>query len=50
MNVDGGASGHWPAIPDGHGPPQNWVSKLRVCELHAIMTHRHHIKPGLVQP
>jgi hypothetical protein len=50
MNVAGGASGHLLSIPDGHNPPQDCVGKLRGCGLQAIMTHRHHIKPGLVRP
>jgi hypothetical protein len=50
MNMDGGASGRLPSLPDGHGPPQDCVGHLRGCGLQAIMTYMHHIKPGLVRP
>jgi hypothetical protein len=50
MNVDGRASGHLPSIPDAHGLPQDGVGKVRVYGWRAILTHRHHLTPGLVRP
>jgi hypothetical protein len=48
MNVDGAASSHLPSVPDGRHSPQDCVGNLRVYGLQAILTHMHHIKPGLV--
>jgi hypothetical protein len=50
MNVDGGASGHLPSLPDGHDPTQDCVGQLRECEPKAIMTHIHHLNPGWSNP